>query len=235
MPRSSPRRKKPWQEIAKEAQSYRDSTIASLSPPAPQVPRNLPKNVIAQPGLLLDPSNVSITQLRTEELLASLASGRLSAVAVTRAYLQRAAVSQRLVNCLTELLVERALTRAEELDEYFKTHGKPVGPLHGLPISVKEHLGFTGLRYTTGYVSHWENIAQEDAHILQILSNAGAVFHCRTTVPQLMMHLETDSNLYGVTVNPYNSSLTSGGSSGGEGALISLRGSPLGIGSDVGG
>jgi Asp-tRNA(Asn)/Glu-tRNA(Gln) amidotransferase A subunit family amidase len=233
MPQSTPKR--PWEEIAKEAQGYRDSTIALLSPPAPQVPPSLPRNVLSQPGLLLDPNDLSITQLQPEKLLASLTSGRLSAVAVTRAYLQRAAVSQRLVNCLTELLPGLSLSRAKELDEYFKTHGKPIGPLHGLPVSVKEHLGIKGLRYTTGYVSHWDNIAKEDAHILQILSMAGAVFHCRTTVPQLMMHLETDSNLYGVTVNPYNASLTSGGSSGGEGALIALHGSCLGIGSDVGG
>jgi amidase len=84
-------------------------------------------------------------------------------------------------------------------------------------------------------VSHWDNIAQEDAHIIQVLRNAGAVFHCRTTIPQTMMHLETDSNLYGITSNPYNSNLTPGGSSGGEGALIALQGSCLGVGSDVGG
>lgn len=92
-----------------------------------------------------------------------------------------------------------------------------------------------GLRLTTGYVSWHDRIAEEDAHVLQILYRAGAVFHCRTTVPQAMMHLETDSNLFGVTVNPYNSDCSSGGSSGGEGAVIALHGSCLGIGSDVGG
>lgn len=154
---------------------------------------------------------------------------------VTTAYLQRAAVAQGLVNCLTELLPTQALGRAKELDNHFQQHGKPIGPLHGLPISVKEHVGFEGLRCTTGYVSHWDNISKEDAHILTILRNAGAIFHCRTTIPQTMMHLETDSNLYGVTNNPYNSNISAGGSSGGEGALLALHGSCLGIGSDVGG
>jgi amidase len=92
-----------------------------------------------------------------------------------------------------------------------------------------------GLRMHAGYVGLWDKVAEDDAHILQILWRAGAVFHARTTEPQSMMHLETDSNLYGVTVNPYNRDLTAGGSSGGEGALIGLRGSCLGIGSDVGG
>lgn len=112
---------------------------------------------------------------------------------------------------------------------------KPLGPLHGLPISVKEHIGMKGLGLNTGYVAFWDKVAQEDAHILQILWDAGAVFHARTTQPQTMMHLETDSNLYGVTVSPYNRDLSPGGSSGGEGALIGLRGSCLGIGTDIGG
>ena len=92
-----------------------------------------------------------------------------------------------------------------------------------------------GLGLNTGYVAFVDKVAEEDAHILQILWKAGAVFHCRTTQPQSMMHLETDSNLYGVTVSPYSRELSSGGSSGGEGALIGLKGSCLGIGTDIGG
>ncbi|CAO2649299.1 Nn.00g066840.m01.CDS01 [Neocucurbitaria sp. VM-36] len=227
--------RKAWEEIAKEAQDYRDSTIAQLSPPAPVVPSELPKNVTSLPEQLLDHQILAITSLLPEELLSCIASGQLSAVEVSRAYLQRAAVSQGLSNCITELLPSLALERAKELDVYLQKHKKPIGPLHGLPISIKEHLGLEGLRCTTGYISHWDTIAKEDAHILQVLRDAGAVFHCRTTIPQTMMHLETDSNLYGLTTNPHNRNLTSGGSSGGEGAIIALRGSCLGIGSDVGG
>lgn len=92
-----------------------------------------------------------------------------------------------------------------------------------------------GLRLSAGYCAWWDNIAPDDAHVLKILWNAGAVFYARTTEPQSMMHLETHSNLYGVTVNPYNTDLSAGGSSGGEGALLAMRGSCLGIGTDVGG
>ena len=92
-----------------------------------------------------------------------------------------------------------------------------------------------GLGLNSGYVALWDKIADEDARILQILWDAGAVFHARTTRPQSLMHLETDSNLYGVTVSPYNRELSAGSSSGGEGALIGLRGSCLGIGTDIGG
>lgn len=86
-----------------------------------------------------------------------------------------------------------------------------------------------------GYVAWWNKTATEDARVLQILSRAGAVFHARTTQPQTLMHLETDSNLFGVTVNPYNTKLSPGGSSGGEGALVGVGGSCLGIGTDIGG
>ncbi|KAF1851201.1 amidase [Cucurbitaria berberidis CBS 394.84] len=227
--------KKSWRDISKEARDYRDTTISQLSPLAPSVPSDLPKKVLGVPDQLLGQHVTSITSLLPEKLLASIATGQLSAVEVSRAYLQQAAVSQGLTNCITELLPTMALERAKELDAYLQEHKHPIGPLHGLPISVKEHIGFQGLRCTTGYISHWDTIAKEDAHILQVLRDAGAVFHCRTTVPQTMMHLETDSNLYGVTTNPHNRNLASGGSSGGEGAIIALRGSCLGIGSDVGG
>ena len=92
-----------------------------------------------------------------------------------------------------------------------------------------------GLRLNSGYVALWDNVADEDARLLQILWSAGAVFYARTTEPQSLMHLETDSNLYNITVSPYNRDLSAGGSSGGEGALIGLRGSCLGIGTDIGG
>lgn len=187
------------------------------------------------PSEVLEPEEIRITSLPPEELVQLLASGQLTATTVTKAFLRRAGLAQKLVNCVTELLPERSLARAKYLDDYFLEHKRPIGPLHGLPISVKEHIGMEGLRLSAAYVDWWQKVAKEDAHILQIFWLAGAVFHVRTTEPQSMMHLETDSNLYGVTVNPYNSNVSAGGSSGGEGALIALRGSCLGIGSDVGG
>jgi Asp-tRNA(Asn)/Glu-tRNA(Gln) amidotransferase A subunit family amidase len=128
------------------------------------------------------------------------------------------------------------LDRAQELDTHLTAYGKPKGPLHGLPISVKEHIGVKDLRLHAGYVAFWDNPPpKEDALVIQLLERAGAVIHARTTEPQSMMQLETDSNLYGTTVNPRNRELSSGGSSGGEGALIALSGSCLGVGTDVGG
>ena len=92
-----------------------------------------------------------------------------------------------------------------------------------------------GLGLNGGFISWWDHKGQDDAFILKLLWNAGCVFYVRTTEPQTLMHLETSNNLYGETVCPFNRNLTSGGSSGGEGALMGLRGSCLGIGTDIGG
>lgn len=91
------------------------------------------------------------------------------------------------------------------------------------------------LGLNAGFISWWDRKGKDDAHVLKILWKAGCVFYARTTQPQSLMHLETSSNLYGVTVNPFNRNLTCGGSSGGEGALLGMRGSCLGLGSDIGG
>jgi amidase len=224
-----------WQDIAAIAQAYREKSIARLNPPIPDPPTDLPLNVTSLPAKLLPKHVVEISELPAERLLHQIASGQLTSTQVTQAFLQRAGLASKLVNCITELLSDRALQRATDLDKYYAQHGKPTGPLHGLPISVKEHIAMKGLDLNAGFVSWVGNVAPDDGLILKLLWNAGCVFHARTTEPQTLMHLETSSNIYGVTVNPYNTNLTSGGSSGGEGALLGIRGSCLGIGTDIGG
>ena len=229
--------KSTWQEVAKIAQDHRDDSIRRVEPPIPKIPEpdQLPLDRTDVPKYLLTTEEIVITQTAPEDLVASLASGKYTSTTVTTAFLRRAGLAQALANCITELLPERAIDRARFLDEYLSEHGKPLGPLHGLPISVKEHIGMKNLGLNAGFVSWWDHKGEDDAHVLKILWNAGCVFYARTTQPQTLMHLETSNNLYGVTVNPFNSQLTSGGSSGGEGALIALRGSCLGLGSDIGG
>lgn len=224
-----------WQDIAAIAQAYRDESIARVQPVVPDPPTDLPLNLTSLPAKLLPKHVVEITESPTERLLQEMASGNLTSTEVTQAFLQRAGLASKLVNCITELLPERSLQRAADLDKYYAQHGKPIGPLHGLPISVKEHIAMKDLDLNAGFVSWVGNVAPDDGLILKLLWNAGCVFHARTTEPQTLMHLETSSNIYGVTLNPYNTNLTSGGSSGGEGALLGIRGSCLGIGTDIGG
>jgi amidase len=120
------------------------------------------------------------------------------------------------------------------LDKYLKDYGKPKGPLHGLPISIKDNFNVTGVDSTVGFVSWVNDPASYNSTLVEMLQSAGAVLYVKTNVPTAMMIAETVNNVFGRTVNPLNRKLTSGGSSGGESALIAFGGSPLGVGTDIG-
>lgn len=184
---------------------------------------------------LLNAREIEITNTSVDVLLKKIASAEWTAVDVTTAFSKRAIVAHQLVNCLTEIFIDRALARAAELDDHLKKTGKVVGPLHGLPISLKDQLCIKGLETTMGYVSWIGQYAEKNAVLVDILIECGAVLFVRTNIPQTLMWPETFNNVFGRTTNPNNVSLTSGGSSGGEGALVALKGSPLGVGSDIGG
>ncbi|KAL9013814.1 MAG: hypothetical protein Q9173_001507 [Seirophora scorigena] len=224
-----------WKDVAKIAQDLRDASLSRVEPSLPDVPSELPRDVTDLPKQLLAENEVLITQTSPEDLVKSLAIGKLTSTTVVAAFLRRAGLAQKLTNCITELLPDEALSRARYLDGYYDEYKRPIGSLHGLPISVKEHIGMKGKGLNAGFVSWWDRKGEDDANILKILWQAGCVFYARTMQPQTLMHLETSNNLYGVTMNPFNRGLTPGGSSGGEGALLGLRGSCLGIGSDIGG
>lgn len=128
------------------------------------------------------------------------------------------------------------MEQARHLDDILKSTGKPIGPLHGVPISIKDHINIKGHYTTAGYISYALNpVKEQDSELVELLRRAGAVLYCKTNNPQCMMTLETVNNIYGRTVNPWNNKMGPGGSSGGEGALLAMHGSPLGIGTDVGG
>jgi len=137
---------------------------------------------------------------------------------------------------LSEVFFETALQRAAELDEHFKTHGRPIGPLHGLPISLKDQFRVNGLETSVGYIG-WlgkKETAESESYLVKTLRDLGAVFYVKTNVPTSLMAIETNNNIIGYTWNAHNRLLSSGGSSGGEAALLAMRGSVLGLGSDVG-
>ena len=215
----------PWEARAAIARKLRDDSLAKTSPPLRGLPNPLPQNSQGVPRLVLTAREIELTEKYTvNELLCQLRTRALSSEELTRAFLRRAAVAHAMTNCLTELLWDDAIDRAKHLDSL----PGPVGPLHGLPVSVKEHQGTKGRSQTANgsYVAYIGK-HQGSTLCLDILWDAGCVFFARTAQPQAIMHLETVSNVYGRTVNPYNRNLTPGGSSGGESALIGIRGSVL--------
>ncbi|VUC25729.1 unnamed protein product [Clonostachys rosea] len=184
---------------------------------------------------LLSPREHKITNSDGADLVIKMAAGSLTAVETVTAFLKRAHIAHQLTNFATEFMVSDALKAAADLDAYYKSTGKIKGALHGLPISTKEHIGHQGRICHSAYVAWADNIATEDALIVQIAKEAGAVFHVRTNEPQSVMHLDCSNYIYGTTVNPHNRRLTCGGSSGGEGVSLGLRCAVLGLGTDLGG
>ncbi|EGX89098.1 acetamidase [Cordyceps militaris CM01] len=180
-------------------------------------------------------AELDITEQTATQLVAKLTTGALSSETVTRAFCKRAAAAHQLVNCLSETCFERALATARARDAHFAKTGQPVGPLHGLPISLKDNFKLAGLDSTVGFSSHVGDAAADDSMLAKVLEEAGAVFYVKTNVPTAMMIAETINNVFGRTLNPRNRQTTSGGSSGGESALLVLNGSPIGVGTDIGG
>lgn len=197
---------------------------------------NPPLNVTAIPrecGILTS-EELEITEMYDAMGLASaIAAGKYTSLAVATAFCKRAIVCDQISCCLTQWFPEKAFEQARALDEHFARTGKTVGPLHGVPVSIKQHISIAGLPSDVGFVSTTVQ-DENDSLMVSILRKLGAVFYVKTNQPQSIMHLETDSH-FGRVLNPYNINLSAGGSSGGESALIALRGSILGVGTDIGG
>ncbi|ENH74884.1 Acetamidase, partial [Fusarium oxysporum f. sp. cubense race 1] len=138
-------------------------------------------------------------------------------------------------NCLSEPLFESALERAKYLDEYFQKHQKLIGPLHGIPVSVKDQFNIAGVDTTLGYVGRSFKPASDNAVMVTILEKLGAVIITKTVIPQSIMYGETESPLWGLTTYPGRPELSPGGSSGGEATLMRMSGSLGGWATDIGG
>ena len=133
------------------------------------------------------------------------------------------------------MFFDKAISRAAELDAHFARTGQTIGPLHGVPVSIKDSFNVAGYDSSIGIAALTFNAAKSTAPVAEILLRAGAVLYCKTNVPQLLIALDSHNNVFGRVLNPRNIALSAGGSSGGEGALIAIRGSVLGVGTDVGG
>jgi amidase len=198
---------------------------------------SLDANVMRVPETcgLLSKAELDITNSSATDLVAKLADGSLKAVEVTTAFCKRAAISHQVTNCALEFFPDMALKQAKELDDFYEKNGRTIGPLHGLPISLKDQLRVKGLETTMGYVAWIDKYDTEDSVLTALLRKAGAVFYIKTSVPQSLMVCETINNITGRSVNPRNKNWAPGGSSGGEGANVGIRGGIIGVGTDIGG
>ncbi|KAI3394262.1 hypothetical protein diail_2965 [Diaporthe ilicicola] len=210
--------------------------VQGLAHPLETSKNNLVELAIPRRSGLLTEKELSITEAHdVRSLLKALASGELTSLEVTVAFCKRAAIAQQLTSCLTEMFFDQAQERARHLDS-LRAKGELVGPLHGLPISLKDSFQIRGTDATLGFIAYLDNgPSQENSYMVDTLLSLGAVLYCKTNIPQTLMTADSHNNVFGRALNPWNTSLTAGGSTGGEGALIAFRGSPLGVGTDVAG
>uniref|UniRef100_A0A915ADD7 fatty acid amide hydrolase n=2 Tax=Parascaris univalens TaxID=6257 RepID=A0A915ADD7_PARUN len=168
------------------------------------------------------------------KLIDNIQAGRYTALQVLRTYQWKAVESHRKTNCITQFIRE-AEEWAKELDALTADSKYQRPPLFGVPFSIKECISVVGYDQTKGYAQELGKFATEDAVIVQQIKRLGGVPFVLTNVPQSLLTFSCMNPIYGITSNAFAPDRTSGGSSGGEGALIGTGGSIIGIGADVGG
>ncbi|KAF2847529.1 general amidase-like protein GmdA [Plenodomus tracheiphilus IPT5] len=234
----------PWEAAAA---AKRDSILAAI--PSEWRLLTLP-TVKEQPDVttyiqqFLSPDEITITQSPANILASKIASRTWTAETVTKAFCHAAALAHQLLHCLHEIFFDAAIAQAKELDAYYGKYGHTIGPLHGVPVSLKDQFHVRDVETSMGYVG-WlgtfegvKGTGKEkvmESEMVGLLRRAGAVLYVKTSVPATLMSGETVNGIIGYTSNGKNRNLSAGGSSGGEGALIGVRGSPIGLGTDIGG
>jgi amidase len=176
-----------------------------------------------------------LTALGAAALIAQQVAGDVTAVTLLRAFLTNAVKAHAATNCLVAIDLTNAIAAAEAADAHLAATRAVLGPLHGLPVSIKDCCGMADTDATIGLFCLAEQPAVADSAVVALVRKAGGVPFVKTNVPQTMYSYECNNALFGATTSPYGKAFTPGGSSGGEAALLAQRGSVVGVGSDIGG
>jgi len=168
------------------------------------------------------------------EISRQISIRQLSAFEVVSSHIERASQVNARINAIVNPYYENALAQAKVFDRMGKTE-RELFPLLGVPFTVKESIAASGRRHTSGSWYRRHDIAQENAPALARLLKAGAILLGQTNLSELALWPECGNVIYGVTANPHNLKYTSGGSSGGDGAIVSAGGAPFALGTDGGG
>lgn len=168
------------------------------------------------------------------DLAAMIARREVSSREVVQAHLDRIDEVNPTVNAVVRRLDDEALRAADAADRAVAA-GERIGPLHGVPVTVKENIDVAGTPTTQAVAAFADAVAHSDAPLVERVRAAGAIPMARTNLPDFGLRVTTESSLHGDTRNPWNPRRTAGGSSGGEGAALATGMSPLGFGNDIGG
>ncbi|HYZ34578.1 MAG TPA: amidase [Crenalkalicoccus sp.] len=172
--------------------------------------------------------------LPAAELVALIRARRLSPVELMRATLDRAEHAQARLNPFITLCPDRALAEASAA-EAAVMRGDTLGPLHGVPLSVKDLVPTAGLRTTYGSVIFKDHVPEQDAAAVARLRAAGAILFGKTTTPEFGQQCLTEAPLFGRTSNAWDAARTSGGSSGGAAVAVASGIGPIAVATDGGG
>ena len=168
------------------------------------------------------------------ELAARIQARQVSARDAVTSVLARIAEVNPRINALPEVLAEQALATADARDRALAA-GFVTGPLHGVPVTVKVNVDTAGHATTDGIVAAKHNIAKFDSPLVAHLRGAGAVIVGRSNTPAFSLRWFTDNDLHGRTLNPFDATVTPGGSSGGAAAAVATGMGPIAHGNDYGG
>lgn len=179
-------------------------------------------------------NDACVTRWTAVEIATRVRAGDVSAREVVQAHIDRIQAIDGRLNAVVLRRFDEALLEADAVDRE-RGRGRALGPLAGVPVTIKECFHVVGLPSTLGVERFRGQIAADNGPLVARLHHAGAIVLGKTNVPQLMVLYETENPLYGRTVHPEMDDRGPGGSSGGEAAIIAAHGSPLGLGSDLGG
>jgi amidase len=175
-----------------------------------------------------------LTFSTASQLASIIRQGKVSSQEVLQAHLSQIAAHNPSLNAIITLDEERARWRSQEADQAL-ARGEIWGPLHGVPVTVKDVFETAGLRTTSSFRPLSNYVPEQDATVVARLRQAGAIIMGKTNAPELAGDEQTNSPLFGRTNNPWDLGRTPGGSSGGSAAAVASGMSPLDIGSDIGG
>ncbi|MEM3586715.1 MAG: amidase, partial [Candidatus Jordarchaeaceae archaeon] len=168
------------------------------------------------------------------EISKAIRDGKLSPVEVVEAFLNRIHRLNHELNAFITLTEERARKEAEFAENAVKKR-KKLGPLHGVPVAIKDNIPVKGIRTTYGSKLYQYNVSQEDAILVERLRQAGAIILGKTNIPEFSLIATTDNPISGPTRNPWDTGKTPGGSSGGSAVAVAAGMCPIAIGNDAGG
>ncbi len=180
----------------------------------------------------MDPAR--LTQFGAVELASAIKAGDVSAREVVDAHVERIEEVDGALNAVVIRRFEAARAEADAADAARRA-GATLGPLHGVPVVIKDQFDVAGLPTTFGTPSRRERVAQEDGSVVAAWRRAGAIVLGKGNVPQYLQAIETDNDVFGRTNNPWDTTRTPGGSSGAEPTIVAAGGVPLALGADLGG